>query len=433
MRNAGPERSRRRGRFLVLSLWAALACALSPIGARASDPLNSSDRPTQDAKAPVGSSTEFNVLPVAGGTTDIGFGGGFFIGLVRVRRGYDPYEWNIESDGLVTFKSREGGGVILPYQDISVTLTVPRFLDAPLHLEIRPSYSYESTLNYYGIGNASSAATPVGSPASYHEYTRIHPEVSFKLSGRIADHLAWRIGLRYVQTWVDVQDNSRLATDLRAASPEVKSLLGSTRPNAVVALQYGLQFDNRDNDVSTHSGSYESVDARLVPGGVGPLPYRYGRGMATTRVFIPIWKPRITLALRAVGDWLIGAPPFYELSTFDTTYAIGGQNGVRGVPAQRYYGKIKVFGNVELRTQVASFRALGKPFIFGMVAFLDGGRVWTDIKPHPELDGTGVGLKYGVGGGLRLQSGTAFVLRADVAWSPDATPVGGYFAAGEMF
>jgi hypothetical protein len=52
---------------------------------------------------------------------------------------------------------------------------------------------------------------------------------------------------------------------------------------------------------------------------------------------------------------------------------------------------------------------------------------------HPELDGRGPGLKYGVGGGVRLTSGTAFVLRADLAWSPDATPIGAYVTAGEMF
>jgi len=185
--------------------------------------------------------------------------------------------------------------------------------------------------------------------------------------------------------------------------------------------------------VSTHEGSYETLDLRLSPGGIEPLPHRYGQAMAAIRVFIPIWKPRITLALRAVGDWLFGAPPFYELSRFDTTYALGGQNGVRGIPAQRYSGKIKAFGNIELRTEIVSFHAFGKPFGFGMVAFLDGGRVWTDVEPHPELDGVRVGLKYGVGGGLRLRSGSAFVLRADIAWSPDAMPVGGYFSAGEMF
>ncbi|HXN33349.1 MAG TPA: BamA/TamA family outer membrane protein, partial [Polyangiaceae bacterium] len=129
----------------------------------------------------------------------------------------------------------------------------------------------------------------------------------------------------------------------------------------------------------------------------------------------------------------VGDPPFYALTCFEDTYAIGGMNGVRGVPGQRYYGKLKALGNVELRTELASFRALGKPMVFGVVGFLDGGRVWADTKVQPELDGRGVGLKYGVGGGLRLQSGSAFVIRLDVAWSPDATPVGGYVAAGQMF
>jgi hypothetical protein len=71
--------------------------------------------------------------------------------------------------------------------------------------------------------------------------------------------------------------------------------------------------------------------------------------------------------------------------------------------------------------------------LFGIVGFADGGRVWADTSLQPELDGTGIGLKYGVGGGLRLQSGSSFVLRADIAWSPDASPVGGYFSAGQMF
>jgi hypothetical protein len=38
-----------------------------------------------------------------------------------------------------------------------------------------------------------------------------------------------------------------------------------------------------------------------------------------------------------------------------------------------------------------------------------------------------------VGGGLRLRKGETFVLRADVAWSEDARPLGFYFLAGNMF
>jgi hemolysin activation/secretion protein len=154
---------------------------------------------------------------------------------------------------------------------------------------------------------------------------------------------------------------------------------------------------------------------------------------ADLRVFVPLWKPRVTLAGRLVADVLYGTPPFYALAVFEDTYAIGGLNGVRGVPGQRYYGKVKALGNVELRTELVTFHALGKPMTFGVVGFFDGGRVWADTSLQPQLDGTDFGFKYGTGGGLRLQSGAAFVLRADVAWSPDANPVGAYVGAGQMF
>jgi hypothetical protein len=106
---------------------------------------------------------------------------------------------------------------------------------------------------------------------------------------------------------------------------------------------------------------------------------------------------------------------------------------VRGVPAQRYYGKIKAFSNVELRSELFSLRILGEDRRFGLAAFCDFGRVWTDYRAHPELDGTGWGLKYGLGGGLRIASGESFVLRADVGWSPDAHPVSAYLVSGHAF
>lgn len=108
-------------------------------------------------------------------------------------------------------------------------------------------------------------------------------------------------------------------------------------------------------------------------------------------------------------------------------------NGVRGVPAQRYSGKLKAFGNLEVRSEVVTAEVWGKPYTLALAAFFDAGRVWADWRSRPELDGTGVGLKYGVGGGLRLQQGRAFVVRGDVAWSPDARPIGAYFTAGQTF
>jgi hypothetical protein len=44
-----------------------------------------------------------------------------------------------------------------------------------------------------------------------------------------------------------------------------------------------------------------------------------------------------------------------------------------------------------------------------------------------------LGLKVGLGLGARITAGGSFVLRADVAWSKDANPIGAYLAAGQMF
>ena len=55
------------------------------------------------------------------------------------------------------------------------------------------------------------------------------------------------------------------------------------------------------------------------------------------------------------------------------------------------------------------------------------------------LDGSGVGLKYGVGGGVYVLWGQAAMLRIEAAYSPDAVsenpslPLGIYVEDGTMF
>lgn len=401
--------------------------------AASGDPLNSSDTAGRDPEeASVAGKTEVNVVPVVGGSTDVGVGGGAFIGIARVKRGYAPYLWNLEGAGTITFLPKNGS-VESPYQDVYAKLTIPRFLGAPMQLELRPSYTWEQTLGYYGVGNASGATAPAGKGSDYFMYGRMHPAGDVLGRIRIVDHVAAVVGARYTHNWIQFADDSKLAADMKSTDAETQSLLGPTSPHSVVLFRYGLQLDTRDDETSTHSGTFDEASLKLSPGGIESMPYRYGQANFTGRVFVPIWRPRITLATRFVFDALFGDPPFYELSRFDDTYALGGANGVRGIPAQRYSGKIKAFGNAELRTELVTFHALKKEMTFGAVAFFDAGRLWADWKSEPALDGTGIGLKYGTGGGLRLQSGQAFVIRLDVAWSPDATPIGAYFGAGQVF
>ena len=420
------------------ALLLALAVLVSARPAGATDPLNSNDKPVngdaQKGGEPGPEAGEFNLLPIFGGSTDIGLGGGYFAGYTRMKPGFEPYLWSLDSAALVTFKPGDGGGVAVPYADLFVKWTVPTTLAGqPLRLEVRPSYTAETTILYYGIGNQVQRSLSDGRPASFTDFKRAHPALEVTARVGIIDHFTARGGLRYVQNWLSAAPDSKLAQDMAGGPPLVKRLLGSTDAHAVLLVQAGLQWDTRDNEASAHHGALCSFDLRLSPGGGGEFLYRYGEASLNLRTYLPLVGPRLVLGLRFLGHALFGEVPFYELSRFDDTYALGGGSGVRGVPAGLFWGKAKLFGNVELRAEVLEFHAFGKALVLGVVGFLDAGRLWADFSSQPALDGDGLGLHYGAGGGLRLQSGSAFVLRADVAWSPDARPIGGYFSAGQQF
>jgi len=379
------------------------------------------------------SNREINVVPIVGGDSDVGIGGGAVGDWAALAQGRPPFRWRLEVATFTTLKERDGG-LFVPYTDNYLELIVPRAgRTGRLHVDARLSYTDERTMKYTGIGNASPGLQP-GVPVEHSEADRLHPTASLEVRTRLLDDLYVLSGVAYTYNRLSVPADTILARDQATGPPEVRALLGSFAPHGVGLVTTELQLDTRDDEIVTRAGQFHTLRVRLSPRLGSALPYGYERLTATTRFYASPLGGRVTLRLRLVGDALFGAPPFYELARFDETPAIGGSKAVRGVPAQRYYGKAKAFGNVEATAPLWTFDVRSKRFIVGPAVFLDGGRTWTELgKAHPELDGTGLGLKYGVGGGLRVQEGRTFVLRLDLAWSPDATPVGAYFAAGDIF
>jgi outer membrane protein assembly factor BamA len=300
-----------------------------------------------------------------------------------------------------------------------------------LHLRFRLSHTRESTLKYYGLGNAS--RVDPGRSSDYFQHERNHPTLDLRGDYKLGSAFKLLWGAAYTQNWFALRADSRLAEDMRVGSPRVRRLLGDAEPHAMVTFSQGVAWDTRDDEVSAHSGQYHSLRVDLAPGGYGEFPYRWGRANATLRGYVPVIPRRLTLAVRVVSDWLFGQAPFYELPRYDSTSAVGGVHGVRGIPAQRYYGKIKLFSNAEVRSELFDFRFLGSKNIFGVTGFVDSGRVWADYHSAPELDGSGLGLKYGIGGGLRIARGESFVLRLDVATSAQADNLQAYLASGHIF
>lgn len=421
-------------RSVILSLLFTLLLCLTASHARAagSDPKSAPDR------------FEPGIVPVVGGSTDTGFGGGLILSLVRFQPGYRPYRYRIEANAFLTV-DRFAGETDFPYQDYAVKGIFPDLFGSGVRLTVRAAHAYSANLKYSGIGNASRYdrfwetidrnEDPEGwrEARRFYSFDRIRPSVMSELRFDLGRSFYLLSGASFTHSTTRVRPFSALNRDLAVGPPEVRSMLRGFEGHGDFLFLYALQYDTRDDEISPQRGSFHKLGLRLSPGGVEALPYRWAGGTAIGRWFIPV-HPRLTFATRAVFDLIQGDPPFYELARFDTgQYALGGQEGVRGVPAQRYYGKVKAFGNLEARTRLFAFRLMTQPIEFGVVAFFDTGRLWTDLHGHPELDGTGVGLKYGAGGGLRFRQGHAFVVKLDVAWSPDAFPVSMYFGAGHAF
>jgi len=383
-----------------------------------------------------GRKTEVGVFPLVGGDSDIGFGGGQLSSVTGYAAGHSSYRWRVETGAFVSFKPPTGSdGWRSPYQDVYFDWVIPEVVRKTIRFEMRPSYTHEASQTYYGIGNASRAPTagPEGQSASaFYQYDRTHPTLLVRLQVTIGSGLFFLLGNYVTYNRIDVHPGSQLERDATPGS-SIARFFGPLAPHLVDVFEYGLIYDTRDNETSPHAGMFHQVKLRLSPGGAGHLPYRYGQASIIARFYatpVPRW---LTLGLRVVADGQAGDPPFYELARYEDTFALGGVNGVRGVPGQRYYGEVKLFGNFEIRSELVRFNWSDKDYSLGLVGFFDCGRLWADWRREPTLDGSGVGLKYGAGGGLRFQQGQSFVVRGDLAWSPDARPIGAYVTAGHAF
>jgi len=369
------------------------------------------------------SKREIGLLPLIGGDTDIGIGVGALGSVAMFDAAHHPYRWQLQFSAFVATKS----DVTSPsYEDAYAQITFPQLMDKRLRLELRPSFTRDTTLRFFGIGN--DAPAPAQTMPQRDFYQRIHPAMAITTRWQIAPTWSVILGSQYVYNQTQFDPTSTAAMDLASIDPKA---LGS---HSLLKLQTGLVYDTRDNEISTTDGQYHQVTFRVSPGMGSGFPYQYEQLDAMARFYATVIPDRTVLAVRGVFDMQFGDVPFYELGRYEDTSAIGGGMAIRGVPSYRYYGKVKAFGNVELRTKLTRFDLWGRKMKLGMASFVDAGRLWSGMdNPRPALDGTGLGVHYGLGGGLRLQQGQTFVVRADVAWSPDARPVGAYVMADEIF
>jgi len=410
--------------------WIGIAVATT-IAMLAAVPRAQADDASDDVKP---KRTELAVLPIAGGSSDIGVQLGVAGVMTRFTPGYVPYDW--KTDILLSASFKEGpDGLQVMQQAHEYRIDAPQVLGGRVRLQ--QGVFFERTVNagYYGLGNASQAIADPATGQLGRRYQYIHQELRTRANQRITLggpwHLLTGVTLRFVDP--EAYAGSKLEED--------QPLLRGLRPMVIGHTAVGMDYDTRDEEFFPTRGSFHLVSLRAG----GALPGSSGVGFGSAHVMLRKYADLgagFVLAGRLVGDFGWGTFPYYDLSQAGAFIAFdmpGGAQGVRGVPNGRYSGLVKVVGNIELRRMFWSFKLFGDRFSLGHVVFADTGRVWNDYAYDPVRDGTSIGLKYGVGGGLYVRWGTAALFRVEVAYSPDATavnpgfPLGVYVADQTMF
>ena len=408
-------------------------------------PLHPHDRPhppPRDATDYVTRRFEPAGFPLIGGDSDIGLEMGAVGTLSYFADGVKPYRWNMDLLAAISVKQGPSGAEIAQ-QSYLWNWDVPGLDGGKLRLNPEVSYTHTINYGYFGLGNASSPDIPTGNTNSgrYHEWVESIAQVRSSARYHLVGPLAAQFAVQYLFVDPESYVASLLATNETQRQASGQPLLYGTSQLSLPSLAAGFFYDTRDSEIFPHRGLLGEVGVRGEEGVPTSGGVHYLEAGTILRGYVPLGDTFV-LAARLVLNAQFGNVPFYDLfqaGPFDQKEMPGGSAGVRGVPVGRYLGPLKAIGNVEVRAMWLHFGVLGQKFTLGNTVFFDTGRVWSDYSFHSSLDGSGVGLKYGVGAGIYVLWGQAAMLRIEAAYSPDAVsenptlPLGIYVDDGIMF
>jgi outer membrane protein assembly factor BamA len=384
---------------------------------------------------------EYAGFPIIGGSTDIGVQIGAAAAVTHVGDRFKPYWWRV--DGVVSASIKGGPrGTEFVQQSHAMRWDLPGGAGGKVRLQ--PQVFYNKTINqgYFGLGNAAPVVTNGnGQIGDRYQFKSEEASARFNaripIDGPISTQVGWQ--LRYANP--HAYPESRLAIDAVTRQSNGEPLIRGLMPLGIATLNGGLLYDTRDDETFPRTGSFHDFAIRFT-GATPTSSGIYNVGLSVVLEKFAKLPQDFVFAGRLVVDALAGHVPFFDLSqalAFDPDFFIGGAEAIRGVPNGRYAGLLKVVVNAEFRRVHTSFHLFGSRFQLGTSEFLDFGRLWLDYTFSNPRDGTGIGLKYGIGGGPFIIWDTAAVLRLDVAYSPDASsanpgfPLGIYVSEGFMF
>jgi hypothetical protein len=380
--------------------------------------------------------TEWAALPVVGGGSDIGVLFGATVVVTRLGDGVKPYLWQLDAIASTSVKSGPRGAEFVQ-QGWGGRLDVPRIFGSRLRYHFGAFYTRTVNELYFGLGNAAvpDASTIDTADLAKNQYVneelRIRNLLRFPLvdeggragppPGQVNETWTGQVGLQIRALHAQPYPGSALDRDFNQKTPSGAPYAYGSGLQGVIVPSFGVLYDTRNREILTSKGSFHELSLRV--GSVFPdTASTYGGAHLTLRHYTTL-PGDVIFATRVVVDAMAGHVPVFDLSqygSFTPSAAIGGDDGIRGVPAALYYGRLKTLTNFELRRMLFGVHPFGASLEFGLDAFFDAGRVWMNYAFDDPRDGKAAGIKIGAGGGILVLWGQAALFRAEIAYSPDA-------------
>lgn len=236
---------------------------------------------------------------------------------------------------------------------------------------------------YYGVGNDSKAATDY----SFYRLQTSEGAGRIGLQRPFREHHALTVNALY-ENYKVLHDEGHFAT---ATLPLTDPTVFNRKHFGGGGLTYAFSDEND-----------AILPTKGVNGGVAVTHWRNlasGRGFqhyaANLGIHLPLGKA-FSLSIRGAGTLIDGEAEFYQLPW------IGGGQTLRGYRRERFRGEKAISNQNELRWMTNTRNSLfnGK---FGLLAFVDNGRVWDDFDINQSWH-------TGVGGGVFIIPFNRFVI-----------------------
>lgn len=371
----------------------------------------------------------FGGVPALSYNSDTGFGFGAVGSIYKKDPNIQPYAWSVDAVAFATTRGTHSDHISLEGIEL---------FNLPLRL--RGKLGFYATINQNYCGHANHL--------NCQEAVTVADQKG--LEGKDRDDFIFRYNhYRYMEFYGQAQGRWRLSNmphkiellggwrgsyyrpgdffehgsyDTGHYAKEFSSSAAVGQEGFASVFEAGVVFDNRDNEPAPTSGYWVEATARAAAPVTGSA-WTFAGGHLAARGYVPLESShRVVLANQFITDVIFGDAPLQEIVRIGGILGglgykgFGGQDMGRGISTESYVGRVKIIDQLELRYTFWGFDLLSQRFDLGVVGFTDAGLIgWTADDFFKEA----INPLVGFGSGLRISWNKTFVIRGDVAVSPN--------------